>query len=219
MDSNFWLERWAKHEIGFHQSDVNPYLERFWPKLKLADDATVFVPLCGKSLDMRWLAERGHAVIGIELARNACIEFFQEWGVEPHVATSNSFERFSARNVTILCGDFFELKRSDLAAATAVFDRAALIALPPSMRKRYVTKLLEVVASGAQMLLVALEYDQAQMSGPPFSVSGQEVRERFDECKLEELASVDVSDDPSNARFRQRGLSQMMERVFRIELR
>ena len=218
MKDEFWLERWAKHEIGFHQADINPYLVRFWSTLDLPDGATVFVPLCGKTLDMRWLQERGHSVIGIELALNACSEFFQEWGVEPEVVSSGAFERWSARNVTILCGDFFNLAHNDLATVSAVFDRAALIALPPSMRKSYADKLREVLPTNTQMLLVTLEYAQEQMNGPPFSVSAKEVRELFAECRLEELASVDVTADPSNSRFRQRGLNQLVERVFRIEL-
>jgi thiopurine S-methyltransferase len=218
MDTQFWLERWARHEIGFHQSAVNEYLVRFWPMLSLPDDAPTFVPLCGKTLDMRWLLERGHSVLGIEIARNACREFFEEWGVEPNVTSSGAFECWQARKITILCGDFFDLSRTDVANVAGVFDRAALIALPRATRTAYANKLREVLPSGARILLVAPDYDQEQMQGPPFAVSAQEIRELFSECGIEELASVDVTSAPANARFRQRGLTKLVERVFRIEI-
>ena len=58
MDEAFWQRRWARNEIGFHLNEVNPYLRRHWPSLKLAQGARVLVPLCGKSLDMAWLADQ-----------------------------------------------------------------------------------------------------------------------------------------------------------------
>ena len=217
MDSNFWLERWAKHEIGFHQQRINDYLPEFWPQLQVQDDATVFVPLCGKSLDMRWLRERGHPVIGVEIARLACEEFFAEWKVVPEVTRADKFERWSANGVTVLCGDFFELQREDLVQVRATFDRAALIALPPQLRIRYVDHLRAILPSPEPLLLVAPEYDQATMKGPPFSVSETEVRTLFQGATVSKLASVDVTDAPEHARFRERGLTQLIEQVFRID--
>jgi thiopurine S-methyltransferase len=217
MDPGFWLERWAKHEIGFHQRHVNEYLIAHWPRLEVADAATVFVPLCGKSLDMRWLSERGHRVLGVEISRTACSEFFAEWNASPEVERSGAFERWSAREVTLLCGDFFDLQREDMTEVRAVFDRAALIALPPSMRRAYAAKLREILPAGTPLLLVAPDYDQSQMKGPPFAVGPSEIRELFGVSCVDELGAYDVSDAPDNARFRQRGLTSLIERVFRID--
>jgi thiopurine S-methyltransferase len=217
MENNFWLERWAKHEIGFHQQRVNTYLAEYWPLLAIAHDATVFVPLCGKTLDMHWLHERGHRVLGVEIARTACAEFFEEWSVEPEVAQHGKFERWSARDITLLCGDFFDLQPSDVANVRAVFDRAALIALPEPMRRQYVSKLREILSPGTIILLVTAEYDQQQMKGPPFAVEAHEVRELFAGWKIDDVATVDVTDSPVNARFKQRGLTRLGESVYRIE--
>lgn len=219
MDNDFWLERWAKHEIGFHQQRVNEYLLEFWPQLALPRDAAVFVPLCGKTLDMRWLRERGHPVVGVDIARTACAEFFAEWNVEPRVVQEGCFERWSAQGITLLCGGFFELRSEHVANVTAVFDRAALIALPPPMRKQYVAELREILPSGASILLVAPEYDQQLMKGPPFAVDSREIRELFAGLGIDELAAVDVTDSPDNARFKQRGLTKLVERVYRIASR
>src|SRR5687767_7135236 len=106
MNTDFWLERWTRNEIGFHQKQINAYLVEYWPKLGVDLNTTVFVPLCGKTLDMRWLREHGHSVLGIELARNACSDFFQEWNVAPAVTREGPFEAFEARDVKLLCGDF-----------------------------------------------------------------------------------------------------------------
>lgn len=218
MDSHFWLERWAKHEIGFHQSSINQYLIDHWPQLEVPSGAPVFVPLCGKSLDMRWLRERGHPVLGVEVARTACDAFFSEWGVSPAVTQLPAFERFSARGVTIWCGDFFDLTREMLADVRAVFDRAALIALPPPLRRRYAAKLREILPAGAVILLIAPEYDQTQMKGPPFAVGLDELRDLFAGWPIQLLASHDVTDSADAARFRQRGLTQLLEHVVRIDV-
>lgn len=216
MDSSFWIERWSKHEIGFHQGTTNEYLVQYWPQLGLPPDSGVFVPLCGKSLDMRWLQTRGHRVLGVEIARSACAEFYDEWGVTPEIRQRGPFEHWSARDVTILCGDFFDLTPKDVSDVHGVFDRAALIALPPAMRERYVQKLRDILAPNTQILLVAPDYDQHQMNGPPFAVSPRELHALFAGCKIDELAANDVTDAPDNARFRQRGLTSLIERVFRI---
>jgi thiopurine S-methyltransferase len=217
MNTDFWLARWAKHEIGFHQQHVNGYLREYWPQLQIPQGGTVFVPLCGKSLDMRWLRERGYRVLGIEIARNACSEFFEEWKVTPAVTTTAKFERWKAQGVTLLCGDFFALEEGDLPQVDAVFDRAALVALPPPMRRTYAAKLREILPAHVPILLVAPDYDQLEMKGPPFAVPRSEIHELFAGCEIDELAAVDVTGAPENARFRQRGLTKLMERVFRIE--
>ena len=218
MNPDFWLERWSKHEIGFHQPRFNEYLTQYWPTLGVDTNAVAFVPLCGKTLDMRWLRERaGHPVLGIEIARNACSEFFDEWGVMPNVTTQGPFESFEAQGIKILCGDFFALRPEDLAGVGAVFDRAAMIALPHEMRIAYASKLQAILAPQTQILLVAPDYAQHEMSGPPFAVGEAEIRALFANSTVDRIADVDVTNAPDNARFKQRGLTRLVERVFRIQ--
>jgi len=217
METSFWLERWSKHEIGFHQRRVNAYLQRFWPQLALKNDTSVFVPLCGKTLDMHWLRERGHRVLGVEIARNAVREFFTEWQVEPQVQRSGAFERWSAAGITLLCGDFFALTAGDLVDVAAVFDRASLIALPESMRPRYAQKMLEILPPSAPTMLITVDYAQHEMPGPPFAVGDDEIHCLYGTSRIDVLGEFDVTDAPDNARFRQRGLSKLVERVYRIQ--
>lgn len=184
MEPEFWHERWEQQQIGFHQPEGHPMLPAYWPGLDLAPDARVLVPLCGKTPDLLWLAERGHAVTGIELSGRAAADFFAEQGLESRVAPVGSFERHQARHgagrIEILVGDFFAAVPATLGVFDAFYDRAALIALPPEMRADYVAHLHGLLTANAPGLLITLDYDQSTMKGPPFAVSEAEVRAHFE---------------------------------------
>ena len=215
MHAGFWQARWSRSEIGFHLAEVNPYLQRYWPDLGLATGARVLVPLCGKSLDLAWLAGQGFRVTGVELAQRAVEDFFTEHGLEPVVSEEGPFRLYRAGSVEIYCGDFFALTEQQLSDCTALYDRAALIALPPPMRERYVTHLTQVLPAGCQGLLVTLDYDQAQMDGPPFAVTDDEVQRLFAQrWQVSNLVCADVLGE--NWKFLQRGLERLDERVYRL---
>jgi thiopurine S-methyltransferase len=214
MNPDFWIARWARNEIGFHQRAVNDYLRHWWPTFNLPMPSTVFVPMCGKSLDMRWLRERGHRVLGIDVAPAALSEFFAEWGVKAEVTQQGPFERWEHDGIALLCGDFFALQAADLAAIDAVFDRAALIALPAPLRTAYAAKMQEILPAHAMTLLITADYDQQQMSGPPFATSHGEIEALYAASRPRLLQQIDVTDHPDNVRFLARGLTQLIERVY-----
>lgn len=215
MHAGFWHARWSRSEIGFHLAEVNPYLQRYWPDLGLPTGARVLVPLCGKSLDLAWLAGQGFQVTGVELAQRAVEDFFTEHGLEPVVSEEGPFRLYRAGSVEIYCGDFFALTEQQLSDCTALYDRAALIALPPPMRERYVAHLTQVLPAGCQGLLVTLDYDQAQMDGPPFAVTDDEVQRLFAQrWQVSNLVCADVLGE--NWKFLQRGLERLDERVYRL---
>ena len=176
MDAAFWQARWREGRIGFHQDRPTPLLEQHWDAVAAPAGSRVLVPLCGKSLDMDWLAARGHEVLGVELAEAAVVQFFEERGLAPIVSTSANGTHYRAGAVEIVCGDAFALDDALLAGCAAVYDRAALIALPPGMRRHYADTVHARLPAGCRGLLVTLEYPQAQKAGPPFSVDGDEVR-------------------------------------------
>ena len=218
MKKDFWLERWEREEIGFHQNEVNPHLCEFWPELNLARGSMVFVPLCGKSRDMLWLREQGHQVVGVELSAIAVQAFFEENGHTPQHISRGKFDRCEADGIRILCGDFFDLTGDDLANVTAVYDRASLIALPPEMRVSYARHLASILPRATRILLITVEYPQTEMQGPPFSVSSGEVETLYREyAEVRLLAELDVL--AQNLRFQQRGLSRLQENIFLLTLR
>ncbi|VXD02123.1 Thiopurine S-methyltransferase [Pseudomonas sp. 8Z] len=193
MHEAFWQERWAREQIGFHQDQVNAYLLRHWSMLGISQGQQVLVPLCGKSLDLAWLARQGHAVLGVELAEKAVQAFFHEQRLQPQVRENGAFRVYTAGAFALWCGDFFALSAEDVAGCQAFYDRAALIALPVAMRERYAAHLRSILPASCQGLLITLQYDQSKMDGPPFSVSDVEVRERFSQgWKVCEVQREDV---------------------------
>ncbi|MDX2259948.1 MAG: thiopurine S-methyltransferase [Hyphomicrobiaceae bacterium] len=212
MEPAFWHERWLKGDIGFHQSRHHPALERFWALTGAQPGARVFVPLCGKSLDMHWLGAAGHAIVGVELSAIAIRDFFTEARLPARVDTLEPFDIAIAGPYEIWCGDLFELPSRALAGIAAVYDRASLIALPPDMRARYARWLADHLAPATRVLLVTLDYDQREMSGPPFSVPPAEVAALFGAAfHIEELVRQDAL-GPADG-LRKRGLTAATETV------
>ena len=216
MTPEFWLKRWQHGETGWHLPEINVHLQEFWPDLGLAPETLVFVPLCGKTLDLLWLASRGHSVIGVEISELGVTEFFAENGLKPRVTETPPFRTYAVDELRVLVGDYFDLTSAHLEGVGAVFDRASLIALPPQMRPAYAEHFKTIVPATAKSLLITLDYDQTEMSGPPFSVGRDEVQARFgDRYGIEPLASFDVIDESPG--FRRRGLTALAEHVWKLE--
>ena len=215
MHQDFWHERWQTGQIGFHQATVHPLLERWWPALGVAAGTRVYVPLCGKSLDMAWLAERGHRVVGSELSPIAIRDFFAGQGLEPARTTGGRFTRNAAGPYELLEGDALGLAPEILGAIDAAYDRAALVALPPEMRVAYAASMARLVPPGVAMLLIAFEYPQEMKGGPPFSVEEAEVRTAFGPAfAVEVLERVDVL--AQNPKFAEFGIPALHEVAYRL---
>jgi thiopurine S-methyltransferase len=218
MDHDFWHERWQRRDIGFHQPHIHEQLQRFWPSLRLAPESTVFVPLCGKSRDMVWLATKGHRIIGIELSDIAVREFFDEGGQTPQRTRAGAFDISSAGPFTIYRGDFFELPAEVLSGVAAVYDRAALIALPPAMRPRYAETLARILPENAVIFLIAIDYPDGEITGPPFAVSGEEIARLFGGAFsidiLERRDGLSASDN-----LKRRGVTRLEETAYLLKRR
>ncbi len=210
----FWQQRWVNNQTGFHEAQVNEYLEKHQALLTLPNGGSIFLPLCGKSQDMIWLSELGFKVIGVECSELAVTAFFTDNNLEPEVTEQGDFKVWKTTNITIYCGDFYQLHASWFDSVSAIFDRAALVALPQEHRKRYVEQ-LQKICPGAKILFVSLEYPQAQMSGPPFAVPEDEVQVLFKAFyNINLIESNDILAD--NDKFKERGLSALIEKVFLI---
>lgn len=212
MDTQYWQERWEQNKIEFHQDAVSPNLQRFLPELTLAPGACVFLPLCGKSKDLAWLSTQGYRARGVEVSRLAVAAFFSEQGLPAQHESKGAFESWRSGAIEILRGDYFALTAQDLSDVAAVYDRAALIALPAEQRRRYADHMQAVLPAAARILLVTLEYPQAEWPGPPFSVTSAEVEALYGErYTIRERHSEDaLARKPS---FKDKGLTRLVERV------
>jgi thiopurine S-methyltransferase len=215
LEPEFWHERWRAGQIGFHQSTVDRYLSRYWPELGLASDSRVLVPLCGKSLDLLWLVERGHGVAGVELSAVALESFCMEHGIPAKRRIADGFDVYESVNLQLYCGDFFALTPELLGPVAAVYDRAALISWRPELRATYVDHATALTNPGTQTLLITLEYAQAQMKGPPFSVVADDVERLYARNHaIQELSRQDIL--ASEPRFRARGVTSLYEVCYRL---
>ncbi|HLW92018.1 MAG TPA: thiopurine S-methyltransferase [Roseiarcus sp.] len=193
MDENFWRRKWQRNEIAFHEGKANRLLVANFKFLSLPKGARVFLPLCGKTRDIHWLLSSGYRVVGAELSEMAIGQLFEELGVRPTISGDKRIGRYGAEGIDILVGDIFNVSRDDLGRVDAVYDRAALVALPETDRGRYAAHLMEI-ADRAPQLLISYEYDQRLLAGPPFSVTYEEVARRYQASyDLKLLASADVA--------------------------
>lgn len=178
MDSEFWKERWEKNQIGFHLDEVNPMLEKHFHELGLKEGSSIFIPLCGKTLDIQWLLSKGYNIVGAELSELAIEQLFEELRVKPDVSTQKKFKVYQTKNLKIFVGDIFDLSSELLVDIDGVYDRAALVALPFNIREKYTAHLCNISQHLPQLLL-NFTYDQSLMNGPPFSVTGEEIKEHY----------------------------------------
>ena len=192
---SIWHQRWDEGRIGFHRTLANPALTEHWSKLQLETSSHVLVPLCGKSIDMHWLAEQGHFVNGVEFVEKAVQQFFADWSKEPIQSSRDDGEKFVAENINVYLADFFNVQ-PDEAPFSAWYDRAALVALPPSLRVQYVEQLRKLTLPGAKGLMVTFDYPKEEMQGPPFALSDEDVEHFFGPFfEIERLQFTDLTEE------------------------
>jgi thiopurine S-methyltransferase len=215
VQPEFWHDRWRTGHLGFHKPAVDPNLTAYWPEFKLAATSPVLVPLCGKSLDLKWLRDRGHSVVGVELSAVALESFCMENGIPARRRLACDFEVYEAEGLKLLRGDFFALTQQLLGPVAAVYDRAALISWTKDLRESYVAQLTALTTPGAKTLLITVEYQQEQMSGPPFSVSADEVARLYAQHhEIRPLGRHDIL--ASESRLRARGLTELHEVCYQL---
>ncbi len=215
MQPEFWLDRWRSAQIGFHQAATDRHLQAYWPTLQLPANSHVFVPLCGKSLDLLWLRERGHSVVGVEISPIAAEALFAEHGIPARRRRLADFDVYESDRLTLLRGDFFKLSPALLGGIAAVFDRAALISWTPALRASYVQQLVNLTSPGTQTLLISVEYPEEQMSGPPFPLVRADIDALYSHNhSIEELGRHEILD--LEPRLRARGLTELREVCYRL---
>jgi len=215
MQPEFWHERWRTGQLGFHQAAVDRHLERHWPTLSLARGSRVLVPLCGKSLDLLWLRDQGHSVVGVELSAIALESLCMENGIPARRRALDNFEVYETPKLRLFCGDFFALTPELSGPLPAIYDRAALISWTPELRAAYVQHLTALTRPGTQMLLIVMEYPPDQIKGPPFSVTAGDVERLYGQnFAISALGRQDIlANEP---RLRARGLKELHETCYRL---
>lgn len=216
MEISYWQSRWRKDNTGWHMDNVYPPLANIWSQLSIKSSAKVFVPLCGKSLDLRWLVERGHQVTGVDVSQKALEDVINYTNQSFTKDSSHGFTIYRSESLELWQGDFLKLPVKKIPQPDVIYDKASIVALPPEMRGSYAQKILSLCGKHTHIILQTFEYDQSEMNGPPFSVDENELKHHFghdfeftlmhEQSKLEELS-----------KFQQRGLSSYLtEKVYHL---
>ena len=211
-----WHSYWVRDKPGFHEGQVNAYLQRYLPLFNLAPGDTIFMPLCGKAVDILWLAQQGYRVIGVEFSAVAIEAFFAESKLSYEKSTSEHFSCYQSSNITLYQGDFMHLQKQQLADCRLIYDRASIVAIESFNRAAYVEQLLNINPKSVPILLVTLDYDQNVMQGPPFSVPVSEISALFrTSYRVELLESREQIDERPG--WRAKGLNSLLESALRLE--
>lgn len=217
MEHDFWHDKWENNQIGFHLNYVHPILKRHLALFQIPQHGSIFVPLCGKTQDIRFLLERGYHVVAVELSEMAVQQIFEEMALQPRISDWQQGKLYQTDALRIFVGDFFALSEKELSADAAatvslVYDRAALVALPEAMRRDYAQHITQITA-GCPQLLITLDYDQSVAAGPPFAVTETEVNTLYaQQHSIELLEQADIiAEEP---RFKAKGLTAFYQRGY-----
>lgn len=214
MEKSFWEQAWEEGRTRFHKDKPHRHLVEYHHLIEKHEK--VFVPLAGKTLDMLYLKEKGQHVTAVELSQIAIDGFIKDNQLSPKVTQKGAHTIYSIPGLDLYHGDFFEMPEDVLKDIGAIYDRAALIALPPKMRERYTSFIQEKMPKLKDMLLLALEYDQSKAEGPPFSVEHQEIKDLYSKnFKLQELLREETQD--FNPRFEGKGIEKFWHTGYHLQ--
>ncbi len=211
MDNDYWHQRWQLNNVEFNQAQPNKLMQRYLSNLK--PGYRILVPLCGKSIDMIWLAGQGCKVVGVELSHVACQSFFNENKIPVETNTLNGITIFHSDSITLIAGDFFKMDTALFEKVDGVYDRAALIALPSKLRVPYVKQIHAFLTDKASVFLITTAYNQAEMQGPPFSIGADEVTALFSHnFDILQLYDANIAEIPPH--LLGKGLLRAAEQVY-----
>jgi thiopurine S-methyltransferase len=179
MNHEFWHERWKNNEIGFHEGTPNELLASNFNSLKsvLAGNR-IFVPLCGKTIDIHWLIKQGFYVVGVELSEIAIEDLFKSLNITPEINNMDQISHYKGPNIEVFVTDIFNLNSKIIGNINGTYDRAALVALPKNIRTMYAQH-LKAITNNAPQLLITFDYNQEISNGPPFSIPESEINRLY----------------------------------------
>lgn len=215
MHADFWQQCWDQGQARFHLRCTNPNLPHYWPHELFAPGDTIFVPLCGKSVDLLWFAEQGWNVLAIELIETAVQAFFTENNLSYSCVQQGDFVEYVSGSIRVLCGDFFKLSAADLADCRGFYDRAALVSWQGEGQAQYASHLARILPAGCHGLMLVVDYEQEQMPGPPFAISTAAMQALLGhECSISQLGQRDILRyEPG---FKARGVTRMDEHIYAV---
>ena len=214
MEKQFWLKAWENPSPGFHQLSTHPFLVKYWSDFAKSK-GKVFIPLCGKSLDIKYIMDQGYEVVGIDLSESAVIAFFEEHKIEYQVEENLRLKKYLGKGVTLYVGDLFHLSASELEDVKYVYDRASLVALPFEIRNSYIKFMLRYLKE-ASIFLITFQFDNVEV-GPPFSIDKKMVENYFTPHFIIDEIDKKRNEDMDNIELHCGLISYVQENVFTLK--
>jgi len=175
-----WNQRWVDKRTGWHRGEVNPTLEKYFPS---SEKPTCFFPLCGKTLDMIWVAQKGCQVRGAEFSQLAIDQFFEENKIANKEENAFIQSTESSFDIALKQGDFFEYP--DNQKFELIFDRGSMVAVNPKDREKYAQKIKTLLKSDGKVLLSAISRDEEHLkNGPPFHLTVDDVKNAYEKIGM-----------------------------------
>ncbi len=201
-----WTQAWDKGTIGWHRDKVDAILQKYLKQLcGDKESISILVTLCGKTLDLPWLADEGHSVVGCELAELAGKQLFEENDIPFSVTTIDDFKVFSAtdsKKLKFYAGDFFKVNAALIGTFDVIWDHNAFGAVSPNDRSRYIELLSSLLVPGGKILLSNWEYDQSKRNFAPYSLNSEQIKEYFGTLfEVELLERMDHNDSHFTKKF------------------
>lgn len=221
MSKNTWEDCWSVGKTFFHRSAYHPMLVEHIEKLiNGRSNLVIFIPLCGKSLDIKYLYDLGHTVVGVEGAKSPIEEFFGEHNLEftksdcPSV--NGSVYKNGDNRIRIYHGDMFDFNGKDEVKFSGVWDRGSFGAINKTDRPKYVELLTSMVTEDCQYLLNTYDYNPEQFSGPPHCFTDEEMLGYWGhKWNITRIHYEDVNNDSK----REKGVEYFNEQVHHLTLK
>ncbi|OCT58017.1 probable thiopurine S-methyltransferase [Xenopus laevis] len=202
LNENDWRDNWEKRKIGFHEKNIHVFLSEFVEDMvNKRAQIHIFFPLCGKAVDMKWLADMGHSIVGVDVSEMGLKEFFEEQNIPyveetlPEIPGAKVFKSTSG-NISLYCCNMFDLSSSIIGKFGGIWDRGAMVAINSWDRERYAKLILTLMENDCRYLLVTCVYDPKLHPGPPFYISDT-ARESLlgQSCNVKFLKTIDSFTD------------------------
>lgn len=184
-----WSE---KTDPPYHRKNYTAKLVQYHDRLVQGKkNSRVFVPLCGKSLDLIYLSEQGHEVIGLEYSKIAVNDFFEENNLayNKEQCEGSPFVKYAAKdkNITIYQGDLFDFSQEVCGSGSidAVWDRGSFVAINVSSRDKYVELMSSLVKPSGRILMEIVKYHDPDYYGPPRIILEQDLKSYFKRFTVE----------------------------------
>lgn len=184
MTVGMWKECWNTPNVEFHNPQLNELFVKYHQRMLTRPGMRIFVPLCGKAVEMKWLVDHGHKVVGLEAAPVPCKAFFEENGIPYNVKEMKGIhgEKYESldHNIVIYSCDFFLFTADICGEFDGIWDSGGLNSMDVEDREAYIRRIRTLMGKGCVNLTEFVNFDKS-MVDITWSMTKEELQKVFGE--------------------------------------